>query len=167
MRKAVIVMGLPGSGKSFFAERLAKEMGAAYLSSDQIRFQTQGKGNYAFSDKLNIYKEMRRRAVSLLKDRDVVVDGTFHLQVFRDVFLDWPKGLEVKAYWFLVYAEEQVISKRLQKPRESSEADYQVYLALKASFEEPSDRIRKLESKTGNIEDMLARAKAYLFDGNG
>ena len=33
----VIVMGLPGSGKSYFASRLAAAIHATYISSDKVR----------------------------------------------------------------------------------------------------------------------------------
>ncbi|MBL0741046.1 AAA family ATPase [Chryseolinea lacunae] len=38
-RCLVPVVGLPGSGKSFFASRFAEALGAVYLSSDVMRMK--------------------------------------------------------------------------------------------------------------------------------
>jgi predicted kinase len=42
----VIVFGLPGSGKSYFATRLAELLNASYISSDQLRMQLYAKRTY-------------------------------------------------------------------------------------------------------------------------
>ena len=36
-KKKILVMGLPGSGKSYFSERLSKLINATWLNADQVR----------------------------------------------------------------------------------------------------------------------------------
>ena len=58
----IIVSGLPGSGKSYFASRLARKFEATYINSDLMRKKIEAQGRYAFDDKLNVYEEMASRA---------------------------------------------------------------------------------------------------------
>jgi len=47
----IIVCGLPGSGKSFFAHRLAAKLDALHISSDKTRKEMKTLGHYTFTDK--------------------------------------------------------------------------------------------------------------------
>ena len=54
----VIVFGLPGSGKSYFATRLVKKLKARYVSSDIIRKDFTFKSKYSYSAKWRMYMKM-------------------------------------------------------------------------------------------------------------
>jgi predicted kinase len=133
----VATVGLPGSGKSYFARRLAGRLPAVLLESDVLRrslFRNPGHG----------YKESRRlfRAIHALIDRYleerrvVVLDATNLREQFR---------LDLKAIadrrhspFFLVELEapEEVIVDRLNgRGTLASEAGLDVYWRFKAEAE--------------------------------
>lgn len=80
----VVMCGLTGSGKSFIASRLAKQLGFVHLATDTIREELSGQIRYdlAGNEKVGVlskraYEEMYRRAEKLLSERKrVVLDGT-------------------------------------------------------------------------------------------
>lgn len=159
----IIVSGLPGSGKSYFASRLARYLGAEYISSDQTRKAMDAMGRYRFEDKLNVYEEMSKKTSELLKQgKGVVVDATFYRHEMRNIFMTLCKLLHQPVFFIEIRADEDVIRDRLSRPREDSEADYAVYLKLKDEYEDPSDSHLVLQSTNENAEAMLKKALAYL-----
>lgn len=159
----IIVSGLPGSGKSYFASRLAREINADYLNSDITRREMDAKGQYAFDDKLNVYEEMARRAGEALREgRTVVVDATFYRTEMRDIFLTLARLLYQKVACFEIEADEDIIRERLSRPRVDSQADFSVYKLLQPQYEEMDHEHLVLKSGTDNIDSMLRQAKQYI-----
>lgn len=161
----IIVSGLPGSGKSYFARRLAQKLGAEYINSDATRRAMNAMGRYGFEDKLNVYEEMASRAGdNLRKGRTVVVDATFYHHEMRNLFLTLGKLLHKPICYLEVQAEEGLIQDRLSRPRTDSEADYAVYQQLKLQYEAPAEDHLILHSTNENISDLLDEALEYIQD---
>jgi len=159
----ILVCGLPGSGKSYLAERLAKKCGAVYLSSDIVRQEMNARGHYSREDKLNVYKELQKQAAALCRqEKDVVVDATFFHHTLREMFLSLAKEIRVRIYVIEVTASEDLIRKRLKEPRPFSEADFKVYESVRDVFEEITMPHLVLESTNDNIDFMLDSAIEYL-----
>lgn len=159
----VLVMGLPGSGKSFFAKALAKEIGANYLGSDELRKELGLMGQYSLDNKLAVYQEMFHRAKDIHKSgKSVVIDGTFFLQQVRDLFIFLARSLSWKIYIIEIIADEDLITQRLSKPREDSEADLGVYQKIKSEFEPILDKHLSLPSIDGNLKENLEKALKFI-----
>lgn len=159
----VIVSGLPGSGKSYFAERLAAELNAVYLSSDKIRDHLQAKGRYSFKDKMHVYLHMAElTARHLNRKRTVVLDATFYHQAMRNLFAELALKHHCRTAFILVWTSKELYHKRLKEPRKDSEADLGVYESLKALFEPYVTEHLELFSGQDNITEMLASATGYL-----
>lgn len=159
----VIVMGLPGSGKSYFAKGLAKEIGAAYIGSDEVRKEIGLMGNYQLEKKLSVYDEMLSRAREIHKTgRSLVLDGTFYLEQVRESFIFMAKSLSWQLSIIQIQAEEDLISKRLSKPREDSEADIEVYQKIKSKFEPIKEPHLLIQSSDGAIQESLEKAVKYI-----
>lgn len=160
--KVIIVAGLPGSGKSYFAERLARRIGAVYLSSDRIRKKLLSKRTYSDGEKLAVYDAMREQMEEALSmHQDVVADATFFTREIRERFV---RGLPppLQQYMIEVVAAESLTRARLQRPRADSEADYSIYQAIRLRWE-PIDRPHLvLHSTDANIDDLLQTACLYL-----
>jgi predicted kinase len=158
----IIVSGLPGSGKSYFAQALAKRLEADYVNSDRVRNAEGARGKYSTDDKLRIYQIMVERSrESVRAGKDVVVDGTFYLGAMIDLFrkLSTPS---TQIYFISVVADENLIKERLARPRSDSEADYNVYLKIKKEFEPLQVPYLTLQSGKDNIDEMLTTALDYI-----
>lgn len=159
----ILVAGLPGSGKSFFSEKLARGIGAVYLNSDKVRVEMQTNGKYSPEDKLAIYNQMVERASEAIEaGRDVVVDATFFHHTLREMFVRLAEGYAVPLRVIEITADEALVRKRLSRPRRWSEADYAAYEIVRDQFEEIVMPHVTLVSTDTNIETMLGQAIQYI-----
>lgn len=159
----IIVSGLPGSGKSYFASRLAKKLEAAYISSDLTRKEMNARGQYAFEDKLKVYEEMAHKAAEeLRRGKQVIVDATFYRKEMRELFVTLAKLLHQKMVVFVIVADEGIAVDRLSRPRKDSEADLGVYKQVKSQYEQMDMEHLTIESKNDNLDDMLRKATEYI-----
>jgi len=148
MNKVVVIFGLSGSGKSFLASILHEECGYEWLRSDVIRKELAGlkphesakaefgKGIYTEEMTKKVYEEMIKRAKELVeKGKKVVLDATF--------LKKWQRELVLKNFketlFILAYAPEEVVKERLKNRVDVSDADWEVYLKQKGSFEKPEE----------------------------
>lgn len=75
--RLVLVGGLPGSGKTTLAARLAAEHGWSHLSSDVVRDELDPPDRYSAASVDRVYGELAARAEGLLGDgRTVVLDAS-------------------------------------------------------------------------------------------
>ena len=162
----VIVTGLPGSGKSYFAIRAAQMLNAKYISSDKLRKEMFAKPTYSSAEKLWVYNEMMRRTTEALEQRkDIVLDATFYSNDLRQKFMNETKNIS-EAYVIEVYAQEDLVKERLSLPREESDADFKVYTTVKKEWEPYNEEHLVLRSTNHNITEMLERTANYLFEEN-
>jgi len=156
----VIVFGLPGSGKSFFASRLALMIKGEYINSDQIRLKLFKKRKYTEDEKEKVYDtlfDLAQEAVK--KGSNVVVDATFYKQYLRQRYLD---EMSNDLFFIEVVTRKGIVKKRLSQPRAFSEADYSVYKKIKKEWEPFVDKHLVLESTNDNIGEMMDTAVLYL-----
>ena len=159
----ILVGGLPGSGKTYFASRLSARLQATYISSDLMRKQMEAQGRYAFEDKLNVYEHMACSAATALRQKHpVVVDGTFYCKPMREIFFTLAKLMHLKHAFIEIIADEDVIKKRLDQGMASHAANLSVYRLVKSQWEEPDATYLVVESKDGNIEEMITMAMQYV-----
>ncbi|MDN3670532.1 ATP-binding protein [Echinicola jeungdonensis] len=159
----IIVAGLPGSGKSFFAVRLADRVGAQYINSDKVRNALKKRGQYSLSDKFKVYREMVQLAEEgLQKKLPIVVDATFYLRSIRDMFYDLAGKWGVPVFLIEIIAKENLIQKRLRQDRKDSQADFLVYQKVKEAFELIGRPHLILKSTDDNIEQLLEDALQYV-----
>ena len=162
----VIVIGLPGSGKSYFAIRVAQMLNARYISSDKLRKEMFAEATYSSAEKLRVYNEMMRRTTEASeKGKDIVLDATFYSNDLRQKFINKTKNIS-PIFVIEVHAKEDLVKERLSLAREDSDADFEVYKAVKKEWEPFNDDHLVLKSTNNNITEMLERAVDYLFEKN-
>lgn len=136
----ILVCGLPATGKSTIANRLARRLNATLLRTDVVRKELFPAPGYTEEEKNLVYDITLLVARYLLRSGvRVVIDGTFYKRAGR-----------VRAYRLaeetgkrLVIVEctcpDEVIQARMRGRglREGlpTDADYQVYLKIKGEFE--------------------------------
>ena len=159
----IIVFGLPGSGKSYFASRLAKELKAKYVSSDRIRKQLFSIIKYSEQQKMKVYEVlMKEMKEAIQQGKDIVIDATFYLVSIRNKFKETADVFKEKILFIEVWADQEIILERLQVRREYSDADYSVYLHIKEVFEPLEEEHLILRSTQENIKEMLQAAFKYI-----
>ncbi|HSN09826.1 MAG TPA: AAA family ATPase [Hanamia sp.] len=158
----VIVFGLPGSGKSYFASKLAKKIKADYINSDRLRKEMFKKRTYSKEEKEAVYHKMLdRMKEDLDQNTNVILDATFHKKETRQPFM---KEMEKKGgvYFIEITATESIIRERLKRERPYSEADFKVYKIISSQNEPLAEPHLVLQSTNNNIEEMLQKACEYL-----
>lgn len=151
---AIVVCGLPGTGKSTFARDAARAFDAEHLRSDAIRKEMLGiaptehweggytEGPYAPEITERTYAEVRTRAAALLRaGRRVVADATFARRRWRDEFRAAAREAGAPCLVVHVTCPEDVVRARMAARagdrREVSDADFAVYRKAEATFEAP------------------------------
>ena len=159
----IVVFGLPGTGKSYFAQLLSERLGAVYINSDKLRIVLTARGMYNLEDKLKIYEAMAEEAKgTLTQGKDVVIDATFYKRAMISLFIRLAKDHAIPIVFIKIEADEKLIKERLKKPRGDSEADFGVYTKIKEEFEEPVVPYLRLRSEANNIDSMLESAISYM-----
>lgn len=156
----VIILGLPGCGKSYFAQRLAKMIHAEYVNSDRLRKENFKIGMYSDEEKAKVYDIMLQKMKQAIRHhKNLVLDATFHKNETRKPFFKQAKG---SLFFVEVWAKESIIKERLKKKRPYSDADFEVYQSLQQEWE-PLEKPRLLlESTNINIHSMLQKVAQYL-----
>jgi len=159
----VIITGLPGTGKTTFARLLAANFDAVHLNTDIIRSQMGVRGQYDEATKNQVYEKMLQQTELVLKKQGrVVVDGTFYKEPLRAPFRSLGVQYYQRMYWIEIKAAEKVIKKRVRKQRTYSEADFEVYQAIKALYEPLKDKHLELYSDQQSLAEMVERTWNYL-----
>lgn len=158
----IIVFGLPGSGKSYFASRLAKMIGAKYVNSDQLRKELFSVRDYSEREKSIVYEKMlEEMKVALEKKHHLILDATFHKKNTRQLFMNEMEGRGAIVF-IEVWAEEEIIRERVKKKRDFSEADFEVYTFIRNQQEPLTEPHLILQSTNDTIHEMLEKAVEYL-----
>lgn len=160
---AILIAGLPGSGKTYFAKRLAPALGAAYFSTDIMRKTKAPDRTYTHAEKTSVYHELLDRFQHALRSaQTVVMDATFYREDIRDEFERAAKAAMARVVWIEVRADEALIRTRLAQPREDSDADFTVYQKLKAEYEPITQPHLVLYSDHNDVAAMITQAQAWI-----
>lgn len=93
----VMMIGLPGSGKSFYARKISEETGAILYSSDDIREELYGNSNNQNHNK-EIFAELQRRLKRSLRDgKSAIYDATNLSPGYRRQFVEQVKKIGCEA----------------------------------------------------------------------
>ena len=174
----VISCGLPGSGKSFLAKKLAKRFKAKLLSSDILRKKMIKNPAYRRKEKLKVYDKLIEEAVKEAERKDVVIDATFYLASLRKKAMKAAEKAKVPLFIVEKTASEKDVKARMKKrpnmKNEKSDADFAVYRKIKKIFEEIKETHFSIEYADGEsfeklvndfhlaeIKHWLSRKEAY------
>jgi|WetSurMetagenome_2_1015567.scaffolds.fasta_scaffold887787_1 predicted kinase len=159
----IIVFGLPGSGKSYLASRLAKQLDAVYVNSDEVRLKMFSQRTYTDAEKGLVYEAMAVTMTEALSHKKpVILDATFYKTSLRNKFERVADTFREKIIYIEVTAPEKSIEERLKKTRKNSEATWDVYQKLKATFEPLLEEHLVLTSSDQNISTLLREAIHYI-----
>jgi aminoglycoside phosphotransferase family enzyme/predicted kinase len=152
----IITCGLPGTGKSTLARRVAERTGFTLLSSDIVRkemagraseehhYEPFGKGIYARDFTERTYAALLTRASPLLLEgRSVILDASFIRRSHRKAAVRLAKetGAQFACVLFEVPAEtvHRRLRQRVARGTGPSDARWDTYVAQKRRFQRPSE----------------------------
>ncbi|MBX3375194.1 MAG: AAA family ATPase [Phycisphaeraceae bacterium] len=151
---ALVLCGLPGSGKSGVTRLIERDCPVTVLASDVVRKALMG---VAVSDRSGhgargalytedvtrrVYQELARRGAEACSAGGVVVyDATSPTKALRSILRDSAAQAGAPSIVVHLVADPQETRRRLERrsrdPAEPSDADWRVYLAAAARFETP------------------------------
>lgn len=165
MSHLVVVFGLPGSGKSTMAVRLARHLEAVWISSDAIRVERGLSGDYSKESIAAVYREMMIRARRHLADgAKVVLDGSFSNRRFRRQARELAESCVVPLSLIHMVANERTSLRRVGRRRRLTEAGPEAYRLLRQNFDPVEGEHLTLDSSTTRVKGLLEQALRYLGD---
>ena len=160
----IMVLGLPGSGKSYFSKALAEKLNGIHINSDIIRKNLSQKPLYTTEGKERVYQVMFDTVCNALKQGNtVLVDATFSLKSYRSPYFEFVEGHGIPIRVILIKAHDSTILSRLQTPRPDSDADYAVYQKIKAEFEPLKMEHLELASDELSLDQMMVKAQEFIY----
>jgi len=159
----LLVFGLPGSGKSALAGRLASRLGAVRISSDYKRTRLGLRGDYSKDSIDAVYEEMFRVGLERLKEgRPVILDGSFSSERYRQRAAQVAAEAGVPLRLIRMVANEEVTLARVGRKRHLSEAGPDAYRLLKEKFDAVSLPHLELDSSRSRPGQLVEAALEYL-----
>lgn len=143
-RALVVLIGLPGSGKSHFARLLAARLGAVVVASDQLRRRLFVAPSYVREETRALFAVAHAMARRLLAEgHTVLFDATNLRELDRRPLYRLAEEAGASLVLVRVVAPEPEIYARLARrrsggPDDASDADTRVYETMRERYEEPS-----------------------------
>jgi predicted kinase len=157
--------GLPGTGKSFFAEKIAKNSPNAIILKTVSFRRAHGKGAELFDetspqtqeDKDNSYKAVCEEARKAVKAGKVpILDATFHKRYRREWVYNLAKELNERVVVISMTCDENAIKKRLQERKTTNDKD--AFLKSVEAYKIMKDQADNLNEK-GIIVKIIDTSK--------
>lgn len=176
--KLIMVMGLPGVGKTFLAQRLAEHISAYHLCSDIIRkeitntpvemhrFEGYGKGIYTREVSGKTYEEMNARAENYLSQgKSCIIDATFTWEKSRNEAKEMAQKQDAQFFLINCTCPERTVMARMKKREKEfslSDATPEIYYRIKSNSDKVKSKQNYIEVNTskpiGKILGKITRA---------
>ena len=175
----IILMGLPGTGKSYVSQYLNQYYSFTVLSGENITYSIFGTEKCAASQYKETYEILRFLTVNLLKQKhSVVVDGTnlkyeFRKQIYQSI------GVLAKVILIYLYIDDATALKRANSRKEdysdlktiSSKCSLETFTAFKNQLELPQKDEKCYQLKSDEnifekvdmvIEDAIQKSDQFV-----
>jgi hypothetical protein len=180
--RLLVVMGLPGVGKTYLARRLAWRLNSFHLRSDLVRkllagVPVEAHGRFGFQEGLyspqmseRVYQELFRRARTYLsQSRTCILDATFARRTYRVQIAEIAQKIGLEPIFIHSLCPEPVVLERLaqrQAEPDASDATPGVYYRLKERFEPLGPECRSL-IEIDTAQDLETILNTILAQING
>jgi predicted kinase len=158
----IVVMGLPGVGKSHCARLLCGRLGAAHVASDELRSRLFIAASYADQENRAVFAAATALVDTLLGEgHRVVVDATNLIARNRAGTIEAARRRSIPVTFVRVTASDDDARGRLASRRagratgDHSEADERIYERMRAQpFEPPAEGFLELVNGPGLAEEV-------------
>lgn len=159
----IIISGLPGSGKSYLAQKIVKRLPAVIIESDWVRKLLFPKPTYAGLESAWVHRIGHAAAGRLLRSgRNVIYDATNLVEWHRRKLYKVAENADARLVIVRVVAPEHVIRRRLKRRKNVSptlgfsDADWQTYELLKRTVQ-PVQRKHLIVDSTQDLNRAVTR----------
>jgi predicted kinase len=167
----IVVMGLPGVGKSHCARLLCSRLGAAHVASDELRSRLFIAASYADAENRAVFAAATALVDGLLSEgHRVVVDATNLIARNRAGTVEAARRRGVPVTYVRITASDEDARSRLasrragRAPGDHSEADEPIYERMRAQrFEPPAEGFLELANGpelASEIDRIVAAVEA-------
>jgi len=177
--KLIMVMGLPGVGKTYLAQHLAEYIGAYHFSTDIIRkeitntpiethrFDGAGKGIYTHEVSGKTYEQLYARTANYLQQgKSVIIDATFSWAKSRAQAEQVAKEYQARFYIIDCTCPEKMVMQRMKKREKEfslSDATPEIYYHIRGNFDKVKDKRNYLAVDTARpIAVNLEKIRRWL-----
>lgn len=164
----IVMVGPPGTGKSHLVNLLAQRIPLKIVASDEIRHQISLHPSYSPEENRRVFQTAHRRIQRLLRQgENVVFDATNIREFGRRSLYRIAERTEARLLIVRTVAPDDVVEARLLRrmerlnPEDRSEAGWEVYLRMKAEFEEIS-RPHMLVDTSEPLEPALEEIVGFV-----
>ena len=167
----LIMVGAPGSGKSYLARTLSAALGAELVQTDAVRKELIPDPRYTPGEAATVYAECHRRiAAALGRGACVIFDGTNLRERRRRTLYQLAERAGAQSIIVVAYASDEVIRARLRHraegrdPDDQSDADLPVYLRMRHGLE-PVPRPHVVVNTASSPGPVIRLLQRQLSDG--
>jgi predicted kinase len=168
-RNLILIAGLPGTGKTTIAKEFVRQMRAISFDIDDVKRRVVPKD--AVTEEIDppeyrykYYAETIRKLPELFagsQNNTVIIDETFHLKDFREMWEEAARELNIRVLWIEVVCEEEAVKERLcvGKDREChilGDKAYPMYCLFKDAFD-PMNEPREVVDTCKDIVPQIQR----------
>lgn len=110
-----LTLGLPASGKTYFSERLAGDLGIFFLNTDRLRLAMIEKPAFSPEENEVVYRTMEHLAGQHLEQKlSVICNGNYNQRARRLHLQEMAARLDAMCFIILVEAPLDVVRNRIQ-----------------------------------------------------
>ncbi len=172
----VVLSGLPGTGKSHFAEQLSSRCPILVLESDAIRKALLPEPTYVPWESARTFAALHALAEELLqRNISVLIDATNLIERNRQVLYGIAERSRAKLILVMVTAPPSVVRERLERREKTdsredkSDADWGVYMKMRSSVERIPRQHYVLDTSRDIfpiIEQVAREACQWIYDSS-
>lgn len=158
----IVILGLPGAGKTYLAEKVAKAHNAFYLNIDKIKKQVNensGDKNGKEETYEAMFSLMEKEATS---GKNVVLDATFYRKSLRHHLVSLAHTIDTSLYFIEVVASLKSTRERLSNQRKYSSTDFKLYEKVKQDYEPLEVAHLSLRTDRLSITEMLRQVEEFI-----
>lgn len=166
----LMMVGLPGTGKSSVVEGLQQFMSFVVVSTDNIRLHLRNQPTYTAAEMMLVYEVCYAIIESRLRDgQRVIFDGSNYLAARREHLMQIGKRVGAPVAVCYVQAGHEVIRERLfqrnsglRRESDLSDADWSVYKWM-VEAQEPVVGEHLILDTTATLPNVLAEKLFYYW----
>lgn len=168
-RDLILITALPGVGKTTLAKEFARQTKGIHFDLDDIKRVVVPEDMVTesidpFEYRYKYYAEAIRKLLELFAESSaqiVIMDETFHLQGFRQMWDEAARQLNIRLHWVEAVCDEEIVKERLNIGKDRGNhilagKGYQMHLLFKKAFE-PLKEVHEIVDTSKDIVPQVQR----------